>query len=41
MIMDKGILSGICFERDIVFGVVVVGFDFKIMYVDVIMCCKM
>lgn len=41
MIMDKGILSGICSERDIVFGVVAAGLDPKTTHVDAIMCRKM
>ena len=41
MIVDKGILTGICSEKDIVFGVVAAGLDPKTTRVDAIMCCKM
>lgn len=41
MIVDNGVLIGICSERDIVFGVVAAELDPKTTRADAIMCRKM
>ncbi len=40
LIVDKGMLAGICTERDIVFGAVAAGHDPARMHVDAIMTSK-